>query len=50
LIGAISDRFEGNMNFGFMAVSGAILLSGVFWLWGARYLQRDTELAPTRIL
>ncbi|HXT60523.1 MAG TPA: MFS transporter [Pirellulales bacterium] len=50
LIGAISDRFEGNMNFGFMAVSGAILLSGVFWLWGARYLQRDTELAPSRIL
>jgi MFS family permease len=50
LIGELSDRFQGNMNVGFLAVSGAILLSGVFWLWGARYLQRDTELAPSRIL
>jgi MFS family permease len=49
LIGALSDRFQGNMNVGFIAVSGAILLGGIFWLWGARYLQRDTELAPSRI-
>jgi hypothetical protein len=25
-----------------------ILLAAVFWLWGARYLERDTALAPTR--
>ncbi|HEV7225088.1 MAG TPA: MFS transporter [Pirellulales bacterium] len=49
LIGALSGYFQGNMNVGFMAVSGAILISGIFWLCGARYLKRDTELAPTRI-
>ena len=49
LIGAISDAFGGNMNAGFLTVSGAILLSGIFWLLGGRYLQRDTELAPTRL-
>lgn len=49
LIGALSDSFHGNMNVGFLAVSGAILLSGVLWLWGARHLKRDTELAPTRV-
>ena len=49
LIGALSDRFHGDMNIGFLAVSGAILLSGVFWLWGARHLRRDVELASTRI-
>jgi MFS transporter, Spinster family, sphingosine-1-phosphate transporter len=39
----------GNMNVGFAAVAVAILVGGVLWLWGARYLERDTELAPTRI-
>lgn len=33
--------------FGVVAVS--VLLGGVAWLWGMRYLDRDTELAPTRI-
>ena len=36
---------EANMVF----VAGPILLSGLFWLWGTRYLDRDTELAPTRM-
>ncbi|HVX61971.1 MAG TPA: MFS transporter [Pirellulales bacterium] len=49
LIGALSDRFQGNMNVGFLAVSGAILVGAVFWLCGARHLQRDTELATTRL-
>jgi MFS transporter, Spinster family, sphingosine-1-phosphate transporter len=35
--------FRGNMDAGFMAVSGMILLSGLLWLWGARYLERDTQ-------
>ena len=39
----------GNMNAGFFAVSISILIGGLFWLWGARHLARDTELAPTRI-
>jgi MFS transporter, Spinster family, sphingosine-1-phosphate transporter len=31
-----------NLNAGFLAVSGMILLGGIFWLIGARYLGRDT--------
>jgi MFS transporter, Spinster family, sphingosine-1-phosphate transporter len=37
--------FRGNMDAGFMAVSGMIFLSGLLWLWGARYLERDTQRA-----
>ncbi|HVS36804.1 MAG TPA: hypothetical protein VMS17_14685, partial [Gemmataceae bacterium] len=39
---------RGGMDFSFCIVSLMILLAGVFWLWGAKYLKRDTELAPTR--
>jgi MFS transporter, Spinster family, sphingosine-1-phosphate transporter len=53
LIGRINDHWrEGtteNMDPGFIAVSITILLGGLCWLWGARYLARDTELAPTRL-
>lgn len=49
LIGLLSDRYGGDMNIGFSAVSVAIVVGAVFWLWGARYLARDTALAPTRI-
>jgi MFS family permease len=49
LIGAINDLAGGNMNAGFMAISITILISGLFWLAGARYLDRDTALAPTRL-
>lgn len=49
LIGMLADLNGGNMNIGFQAVSGAILLGGLFWLFGARHLRRDTELAPTRL-
>ena len=49
LIGWLSDRFGGNMNIGFSAVSCAIVLGAVFWFWGARYLKRDMELMPTRV-
>jgi MFS family permease len=49
LIGLLSDRHGGDMNVGFRAVSVAILVGAVFWLWGAKYLERDTRLAPTRI-
>jgi len=40
LIGAIRDRW--NMNVAFFLVSLTILLAGVFWFWGAKYLARDT--------
>lgn len=56
LIGWITDATKtaelpyGNMNLSFGAgVSAAIFLSGVFWMLGAKHLQRDTELAPTRL-
>lgn len=49
LIGALADRFDNDMNIGFSAVSGAIVLGAMFWLWGARYLKRDMELMPGRV-
>ena len=57
LIGAVNSAFgkgdggvwSGNMNAGFMAIAVSILISGLFWLCGARYLERDTALAHTRI-
>ncbi len=53
LIGLINDLFgthqpgvwSGNMNAGFMAISATILLGALAWLWGARYLEQDTERA-----
>jgi len=49
VIGMITDHFNHNMNIGFLAVSGMMAVGGVLWWWGARYLGRDTELAPTRL-
>jgi MFS family permease len=43
IIGFIADLT--NFNIAFLFVSGMILLGGIFWLWGARYLERDTERA-----
>jgi MFS family permease len=39
----------GSLNPAFRFVSALVLVGGVFWLWGARYLARDTALAPTRL-
>jgi MFS family permease len=36
-------------NIGFGTVSTLMLVGGLFWIWGSFYLQRDTELAPTRL-
>jgi len=49
IIGAVADRFNGDLNPGFVVVSASVLVGGAMWLWGARYLERDTELAPTRL-
>lgn len=49
LIGKVNGLAGGNMNVGFGVVSGAFLMAGVFWLWGARHLGRDTAAAPTRL-
>jgi MFS family permease len=38
-------QHRANLDAGFLAVSSMILLGGVFWLIGARFLGRDTERA-----
>ncbi len=49
LIGGLTDATGGNMNIGFLVVGVMILIGGIFWIIGARYLDRDTQLAPTRL-
>ncbi len=44
LIGLISDKTN-NMNIAFGVVGAAIIISGFGWLWCARTLDRDTQLA-----
>jgi MFS family permease len=44
-IGGLSDHFHGNMNVGFIAVGAVMLLGGILWIWGARYLDADTDVA-----
>jgi len=34
---------------GFSVVSAFLAIGGLVWLWGGRYLQHDTELAPQRL-
>jgi len=41
--------FGGSWNTAFGLVAIAFVVAGFFWLWGARYLGRDTALAPTRV-
>src|SRR6266581_3151836 len=41
LIGAVADRT--NMNVAFLVVSATMLLAGVLWLWGAKFLPSDTD-------
>ena len=45
IIGKIRDHYS--LNIGFVAVSGMMLLGGIFWLWGMKYLAEDTRAAPT---
>jgi MFS family permease len=47
VMGAIADRT--NMDTAIGLVSVFILIGGVLWLWGVRYLERDTHLAPTSL-
>jgi MFS family permease len=44
VIGVLNVYF-GNNNVGIVAVSFTILLGGILWLLGARYLQEDTQQA-----
>lgn len=47
LIGRIASR--ANLEVGFAVVSAMVLVGGLLWLWGARYLERDTQLALSRL-
>jgi hypothetical protein len=38
-----------SMDLAFLVVSVLILVGGVFWLWGVRYLEADTARAPTSL-
>ena len=51
LLGKIVGPIDGvyRWNAAFMVVAAVMAVAGVFWLWGAAYLQRDTDLAPTRL-
>jgi predicted MFS family arabinose efflux permease len=44
-IGALTDHFNHNMNVGFAAVGAVMLLGGLLWIWGSRYLDADTQAA-----
>jgi MFS family permease len=47
IVGWIDDR--ASLRLGLLLLAGPIALAGFFWLWGTRYLDRDTELAPGRV-
>jgi sugar phosphate permease len=47
VIGLISDKYGMDTAFGVVAVM--CLLSGLLWLWGVRYLAKDTALASLRM-
>jgi len=48
IIGAIAGP-DKHFTPAFLVVSGMIVVSGVLWWWGARYLEEDTAAAPTRL-
>jgi MFS family permease len=47
IMGAIKD--VSSLDLAFQVVSVMVLVGGVLWLWGAKHLERDTALAPTRL-
>ncbi len=46
-IGFISDHHGGQLKPAFQFVSLMMVLGGLIWLWGARYLERDTIAASS---
>jgi MFS family permease len=47
VIGAIAE--VSSMDVAFVVMSLFMLIGGLLWLWGARYLERDTTRAPTSL-
>jgi MFS transporter, Spinster family, sphingosine-1-phosphate transporter len=48
IIGIISDRYD--MQHAFTLVGIMFVVAGILWLSGMKFLKRDTELAPTRLV
>jgi fucose permease len=46
IIGAVADR--SSMQVSFIGVTFLIPISGVLWIWGARYLDEDTRKAEAQ--
>jgi MFS family permease len=49
IIGLMADAAGGSLDPGFVLMSVLMLVGGALWLCGARFLERDTALAPTRV-
>jgi hypothetical protein len=49
IVGWMAGFYEGRLGPPFVALSGVMLAGGLVWLWGARYLKRDTEAAPHQL-
>ncbi|HWQ90213.1 MAG TPA: MFS transporter [Clostridia bacterium] len=47
IIGIVSDKH--GMDTAFTLVGCMFVVAGIFWLFGIKFLKRDTELAPTRM-
>jgi MFS family permease len=47
VLGAVADH--AGWNTAILVSSILILVSGIFWLWGVKYLQHDTEMATRRL-
>ena len=47
VVGAIADKWS--LTHGFLVVTIFMGIGGLLWLWGARYLERDTAAAPHRL-
>ena len=47
IIGTVSGIW--NISVGFAVVSAFLVAGGLLWIWGGRYLQHDTAIAPQRL-
>jgi hypothetical protein len=45
VIGAVTDAAGNNMTVAFLVVSVTVLVGGLFWMNGARFLDADTKAA-----
>lgn len=48
VIGVVGDQYD--MNRAFILVGAMFVVAGILWLLGVRHLQRDTAIAPMRLM